>query len=381
MTSGTVLLTTNEDQFMDSLKPGDLLLFDSVHMLSELIKFAENRPVNHCGVYLGNKEFAEVRGHVRAADLKAPPSVAAARKSSLADQLTKGPLYDRTVTALRHTDAPPDGAKAVAERAFAYIDAKDSKYHYLSLIALMVPSLFRTYETYFTKKKTESLATMLRVFSQSVLDAFESEGKGSSGTGGTRKTLTCSEFVYRCFDEADPRFRISVERPLGTWITSAKSLSQAVRESDERQEGGETRTAFRGVGPRGAAGGTRSGVVSGEGLVKFDKSLKTNVAVVRGGSGTFETRGAWDIDKKDLAVLARDTIIEILKNNIRSKKYEPGRGTPAKKGEVVAEFITPRDLWSSASLRAESVLHRPAANDPDLDDLPPAPTTQPPSKA
>jgi hypothetical protein len=50
MTSGTVLLTTNEDQFMDSLKPGDLLLFDSVHMLSELIKFAENRPVNHCGV-------------------------------------------------------------------------------------------------------------------------------------------------------------------------------------------------------------------------------------------------------------------------------------------------------------------------------------------
>ena len=56
-----VRMTRRVETFSKAIHAGDVLLFDTIHPLSELIKFAENRPVNHCALYLGEGEFAARR--------------------------------------------------------------------------------------------------------------------------------------------------------------------------------------------------------------------------------------------------------------------------------------------------------------------------------
>lgn len=369
------LLTTNSDQFIESLRPGDVLLFDGVHFLSQLIKLGENRPVNHCGVYLGDAMFAEVGAHEYAEDRAAPLEVPAARAESLTDEIGGPPLTVRTVTALRHVNATSAGARAVVERANRYVESRDTTYRYLSLIALMVPSLFRTYEGYFTEgKKLASLATTLRVMSQAMLDAFET-GSAKLPPDDLRKTLTCSEFVYRCFAESDPKFAVAVDRPLGKWVTSTNHLRRAAAGAGAGAAAKGARPAARSGAPRSAAGtrtrsdGRRPTPVSGDGLIQFDSSLMTNIAMLPGevasGAGA-RSRGM----TKDLAVLAGRTVLEVIRHNLEYDKYQSKSGTAAKRGEVVADLVTPRDLWSSSSLVPVSVLHRPpGSGDGDLDGI------------
>jgi hypothetical protein len=381
-----VQLTSDATKFVGTLRPGDLLLFDGVSPISELIKLAENRPVNHCGIYLGKREFAEVRGHKPAKDAKAPPLVPAARASNLEVLLHSSPRYERTVTALRHVNASARGAPPVAQRAREYADAADTTYRYLSLIALMVPSFFRSYENYLiARRRAQLLADVLRIVSQSILDVSEAEGDKPSNRD-RRRTFTCSEFVYRCFSEAgtDTDYSIEVARPLGRWVDGGghEALAEAVERADARRlarrshdpsmavRGGGRRQTGRpqtGRTPRvGAKGRTavqsrRSKTVDGEGLVRFDPSLKTGL-VSPGQVGAAQAR-AWGI-KKDLAVLAGETLLDILKHNIRRDKYKDVARGP---GHVVPEFVTPRDFWSTRSLAAVSVLHLPPAYETDLD--------------
>ena len=61
MAANPVAMTGSVEGFINSLRTGDILLFDTIHPLSQLVKFAENRPVNHCALYLGAGEFARCR--------------------------------------------------------------------------------------------------------------------------------------------------------------------------------------------------------------------------------------------------------------------------------------------------------------------------------
>jgi hypothetical protein len=385
-------LTTDPARFMSALKPGDVLLFDGVSPISALIKLAENRPVNHCAVFLGQREFAEVRGHKPAADRRSPPAVPAARSTDLEKLLDSAPHYERTITALRHVNATRGGASAVAACARDYVDAADTTYRYLSLIALMVPSFFRTYEKYFNaRRSTERLAEMLRVVSQSILNVMEIEGDKPKESD-SRRTFTCSEFVYRCFSEAagDTDYSIHVAKPLGRWAGrgGGDRLAEAVEEADLRAQErraaqrastrDRTRQASRsrtGQGsrqltpsakgglrePRARSSSRRSETVDGEGLVRFDSSFKTELITPDTVSGG-QTR-AWGV-KKDIAVLASASVLDILKHNILHMKY---KDVVTRTNEVVPEFVTPRDLWGSKSLAAVSVLHLPPAYETDLD--------------
>jgi len=56
-------MTDQIDVFVRSLRTGDVILFDTVKPLSGLIKFAENRPANHCALYLGRDDLAHVGWH------------------------------------------------------------------------------------------------------------------------------------------------------------------------------------------------------------------------------------------------------------------------------------------------------------------------------
>jgi len=358
------VITTDAEAFLSQLRPGDVLLFDSVHMLSELIKFAENRPVNHCTVYLGNGELAQVRGHTPGLNVRDRPLVPAARKENLRDRLAASPAYDRTISALRHVATPSGsaGAEAVVKRAREYVEPEDTTYSYLSLIALMVPSLFRTYENYFQDPgAARRVGNLLRLVSQSLLDALDTD---VSTPSKNKKTLTCSEFVYRCYDEAQPRMPIRVHNPLGHWDVSTKSLRDVLRRARSDPSAGPQMRGPGGVAEPELAPNT---VVNGEGLIAFNPSLRTDLAVAE--ELSTPTRGMTTGIKKDLAVLAGETFLEILKHNIRLKKYESERSTNGAKGEVVPDLVTPRDLWSSESLEAVAVLHRPAGPERDLDDI------------
>ncbi len=73
-----------------------------------------------------------------------------------------------------------------------------------------------------------------------------------------------------------------------------------------------------------------------------------------------------------MAVLAGKTLLDMVWTNRGLSKYDPEAGT-AHKGDVFADMVTPRDLWSSPSLRAVAVLHRPpSTSDTDLDGVPSA---------
>ncbi|HXX91151.1 MAG TPA: hypothetical protein VEI83_13115 [Acidimicrobiales bacterium] len=399
-----IRMASEVGSFIAALHPGDVLLFDTLHPLSELIKFAENRPANHAGIYLGHNEFAHVGRHVRGARRGGPPVKPAARTERLDAWLAPPPgPYDRTVTALRHPRlaARATDADRVIQRTLAYTNPRDTTYDYVSLLALMVPSLLRTYKGYLKDKRTLRLVLgTMRAASRAIVDVIGKEGPSRDG-----RSLTCSEFVYRCFDEAGPAYRIEVLEPLGSWPDPAtlRSPASATTKDGRRRR---PRTAGGGAGTAGvdvppvpttvAAGGAT--VVRGADLVLFGDSFRADIlgpmpvgdeaaavapplapktvaraTAVPGGAagpaGGREARAAGT--SRDLALVAAQVVLDMLWTNRWLGKYDDAVDG-ASRGDVLPDLVTPRDLWSSPSLSAVAVLHRPPdpAVDTGLDGVP-----------
>jgi hypothetical protein len=49
--AGWPKLTTDVDDFQDGLRDGDILLFDSLYPVSQMIKLVDDSPVNHCALF------------------------------------------------------------------------------------------------------------------------------------------------------------------------------------------------------------------------------------------------------------------------------------------------------------------------------------------
>ena len=401
-------LTTDPGAFIGKLKAGDVLLFDSLHPLSGLIQLAENRPVSHAGLYLGQGKFAQV-------SRESEQHPAAARIESLDDRL-KLP-HDRTATALRHIDiingATADG---VVTWAHDYVDTGDTVYAYLSLITLMVPALFRTYELYFDEAggPSQLIGTVLEALSQSVLAVFEPE-MAYQTSRTSRKSLTCSEFVYRCFFEADPPLPIALTDPLFAYNPVPPSHSTAFDDrgagadvaGQEPGEGAVVLTMHRSManaltdgegGHDGASGGDDP---PASGFAEWDPELFAFLASDRGGdratgddrnrlpvgsilvesssSSTLDVSGLVEIDgdralggaatRKQLAIAGMRIIRNLVAHNVGMAKYgvfRPGRVDAA---AVLPDTVTPKDLWSSDSLVAVAILHRPPEEDARLDEV------------
>ncbi len=351
-------LTSDMEEFIAGLEAGDVLLLDSLHPVSGLIQFAENRPVSHAALYLGpgdrSADLAQVTKHT--------PTQPAARTGSLRARLRGDPgPYDRTVTALRHHDVASGDVdpKAVLARVDSYVDRGNTKYAYLSLVTLMAPSLFRSYEHYFAggRLATRGLGSLLTLTSRSLLALFDpgnADPDMQLHTG--KRTLTCSEFVYRCYQEAGAE--ITVDAPLNRW-KSATRAGRAVGGGAERADA--------------------LGVVDGVDVIQFHESLTSaiSVPVTRG----TRSRVAKDAtERQELAQRSADLIRALIAHNTELSKYSAEDGGPVRGGTrrrrkgpfsgiapraVVADNVTPRDLWSSPSLKVCSVLHRPPMADSD----------------
>jgi hypothetical protein len=412
-------VSMDPDAFIDQLKPGDVVLFDSLHPLSALIQFAENRPVSHAGLYLGNGEFAQV-------SRESEKHPAAARIESLNDRL-KLP-YDQTVTALRHIDViGGEKTDLVVKRAHDYTDTVDTKYAYLGLITLMVPALFRTYEGYFDagSSMTQRIGSVLETLSQAMLTVFEPDSEiVRQSAGFDKKTLTCSEFVYRCFMEADRPFPIALPDPLFAYRPAPSSDGSVLHDRDASDDalGGDPdggalilsmhRSLTKVLvdtedGNDSFAGGGGDNGFPATGQSDWDREIDELLGSVRSGSSRtgddghhfpddrhplpvgsilVESSSALDVSRlvnveperslggrdtrRQLAAAAVQVVKSLVARNVGLDKYgtfRPGPGVDP--SAVLPDTVTPKDLWSSESLIPVSIFHRPPGHDSRLDEV------------
>ncbi|MBV8462575.1 MAG: CHAT domain-containing protein, partial [Acidimicrobiales bacterium] len=328
--SGAPLLTDDLEEFIASLLPGDVLLLDSLHPLSGLIQFAENRPVSHAAIYLGKGVFAQTTKHS-----KTQP---AARKQPLRSRLKTRPgPYDRTVTALRHVDVLAGAdATAVLTRVDYYVDPANTKYAYLNLVALMAPSLLRSYKLYLSggRVMSRSLGFLLQRAANTLLGVFNLTHRNAElEVQKGKRTLTCSEFVYRCYTESGSGLGIEVVDPLVKW-KSGRRVARA----------------------RSAAPGD----VDGLDLVELHAGITSMLPPANDRDGADGQSEEEQLDaNQELALRTVDALGALLAHNLELSKYDRvetvrGVATPRALAEVVgrnvvADLVTPRDLWSSPS--------------------------------
>jgi hypothetical protein len=347
-------ITTDPARFMHRLHPGDVLLFDTIHPLSDLIKFAENRPVSHAALYLGGDLYAQTVRHTK--------DKPAARVESLSERLNSatGP-YDRTVTALRHRDIMSGDCdpSAVLEQSAMFTDPADTTYCFVTLARLMVPEIFRTYKLYFNGKTllARRVGSVLETLSRSLLANFEGPTADESEQIGKR-SLTCSEFVYRCYAQAAVNVEIEIVDPLVRW--SSKQPVRKRSNTGDRRTMGSDAAGFPGLAPA---------VVNGVDLLSFHDSLDLE------GKSDADNRRARGFQSssthRQIASDACTAFAALIADNVALSKYgRKGTLENVIPGNVIADAVTPRDLWSSPSLVATAVLHRPPSpSDSGLDDL------------
>lgn len=322
-------LTTDVDEFLGVLKPADVLLFDSARPLSGLIKFGENRPVNHSALLLEHHQLAESTQHGGGAGVR----------QIHAREHLESPLH-RTVTALRHESARTEDLSPVLECADRYLGAR-TPYGFRSLYRLIVPSLYRSYLPHLesgtgtrnSNRRNERLLSIIGALVDSSLSYWNSPDPETGRRDDPDVNgLTCSEFVYRCFAEAAP---------------TSHPLCLEVIEPLIRIKGGRE-PAFRSNRPA-----FRSATIDEEDDLLFHESISTQSQT---GSVSFRGSGGPTKPQRELALVAKDILRGAVKRRLlpaRSDIHHPQGDA------IVPDTITPRDLWSSPSLRPCAVLHRP----------------------
>jgi hypothetical protein len=347
-----VVLTSSLEEFVRELKPGDVLLFDTLHPVSAAIKCAENRPVSHCALHTGGGAFLHVTGHAPDGATLQPGTGDALQPGTLETRLKS--RDDRTVTARRHSTAcGEDGAEWALTSATALLK-ESTAYSYLSLTSLAVPCFCRAYRRYLEAEGHDTppwLRTILRtVEGQAValvdITAAFAEEAEVGGMSSGKKTLTCSEFVYGCLSSSGRQ--VAVPDNLVQWRLDRLA------------------PASRGGGLRTLSGATP--VEFSPDLLDFNPALRA-YPPHRGLS--LRTAGS-----SDLARAAVKVVCDLLEYNVKHGKYGvPGRPLQhlAMSDGIVGAFVTPGDLWSSPSLDTVAVLHRPPSRaDVGLDKLPAA---------
>ncbi|WP_428566984.1 MAG: hypothetical protein ACP59X_07135 [Solidesulfovibrio sp. DCME] len=154
------------------LKAGDVLLYHGETLLGRLIRFFDGKPVNHAGLYLGDGKVGEALGQ-------------GVVKTDLAQSI-KGD----TVWAYRLKTTPPGLAPVLAVADKVLAEGPRYAYEAILLLALLA-----------TTRKI-NLTPVLSVLLRGILDKAASLLANLRLKG--QQPMICSEFVFRCYDEALP---------------------------------------------------------------------------------------------------------------------------------------------------------------------------------
>jgi hypothetical protein len=158
----------------DFMEAGDVLLYEGRGLLPKLIRFFDGTQVNHSGLYLGDLEVGE------------------AVKEGVVTRSLDVSIGDHSAVFARRLTTTPSTMRPVLNVARTYI-GQHQRYAYEQLLLLAFLGLSRKL------KVTPILNQLLR----RLLDA--AAGVLVKLTSGGRQPMICSEFVYRCYDEALPQ--------------------------------------------------------------------------------------------------------------------------------------------------------------------------------
>ena len=157
----------------DALQAGDVLLYRGEGLLAKLIRFFDGTQVNHAGLYVGDGKVGEAVGEgvvARSLDVS---------------------IAGHTLVLVRRLTATVSTTQPVVDRGRTYL-AQGQRYAYEQLLLLAFLALTRKV------KVTPILDQLLR----RLLDAAAAALAKMTSAG--RQPMICSEFVYRCYDEALP---------------------------------------------------------------------------------------------------------------------------------------------------------------------------------
>lgn len=265
------------DQFISTLQPADVLIFDKFGLPGGLVQWADECPANHVALVTRDGKAIE-----------ANKTVPAVKEVDIDSYLCN--LAIRTTTVFRHT-ALADGNSpmidAVISRAMQ--DKDRTHYAYLDVTPVGLLAADRMYGQELRDQLRWTFAPIMNLIAHQVRGCVQPN----------TATLTCSEFVYRCFTEAVGGLPIEILDPLLTYG------------SDD---------GVRGIGPLG----------------RYLSYVDPAGPELERPSQVQELWGD---------ILAHDV----------NRKIKP-TGNP---GDPVPDAVSPGDLWRSSSLTPIAALHRP----------------------
>lgn len=187
-----MLITEDPTELQHALRPGDVLAFDSLRSLSGLIQWADNAPVNHLALVL-DSDTAVMANRPKAAKGHAVYAVKL-------DKL----LETEHLSAVRTLRSVDDSALgSVLERAAWYLQETTS-FGYLDLAWMAPSAIIRSYD------QKELLPDAPKLLRTSLIKLLQTAARASlEKIPKDKLTLTCSEFVYRCFIEANVNIEIT----------------------------------------------------------------------------------------------------------------------------------------------------------------------------
>jgi hypothetical protein len=325
------ILTTDRGEFEKNIEEGDLLLFDSLHLLSQFLQLADDRPVNHCAIYLGGAQVAHCNKP---------------RPEDPDHAVYSVPLFDlldlarvRTVTAFRHRQIKgATSAEPVVSRAHGFLNAS-VPYAYVDLARLAAPCLLRAYQYELATDHAAAVIALLRS-AATLTSVYDRSKKLLSRKRATPVGMTCSSFAYRCY-VGDPGVRGDVGFPV--------ALTAPLATLDTPVDVGALAPPAAGPQPRVGQAGE-----SAIGGLRFHPALEDAPT----GGDLVAPKGRWVDDILTRRVTARNGIVELMWASRPAGDQLPS-------GPVDAA-VTPRDLWGSTSFRPVALFHRlPGGPDDD----------------
>ncbi|OGP67409.1 MAG: hypothetical protein A2W27_05245 [Deltaproteobacteria bacterium RBG_16_44_11] len=180
------------------MQDADVILYHGKTWLAKAIRFFDGSNINHAGLYLGLEKVGE----------------------ALANGLTKRSfqesIKDNEYVIIRRLKSHHDTMKPVLEKAKTYISA-GNRYAYEQIILLAFLCLTRKLHV------NAGLDCLIR----KILD--EAANMTLLMEQGKKQPMICSEFVYRCYDEALPSstdpYSLDINPFPRATLTSEKKLS------------------------------------------------------------------------------------------------------------------------------------------------------------
>lgn len=194
------LLTTDPDQLVRALQPGDVIAFDSLRSISGLIQWADKAPVNHVGLISAPDTL--VMANPATTDLNGEP-VPPITASKLSGVLTGEHVH--AVTVLRPRALGETQLAGMLDKVDWYL-THQADFSMMDIVWLAPSALMRSYSI----AEAESVGPGAMKVLVGVLQASARAALARIRSSDT--ALTCSEFAYRCLVAGG--FEVHIDHPI-----------------------------------------------------------------------------------------------------------------------------------------------------------------------